>query len=503
MLGTAQATYVDFSGGVNVDAAPYLLPENQASDARNVRTNRTGRLIKRNGFQTLGSLAVGAERPLSLAAANTATKSLIVGTSGGKLVKMTTGGVASDLKTGLSTTARWDWVQAETSTGSHGPLYGMNGVASQVPQTWDGAAGSTSDWTTNGSIAVPRGKYMTYLARVWVTGVEAFPSRVYFSGFNGTAPDPREWNSDAYVDLDPNDGEAITGIGTYGNYILVFKPRKTFVIYDLVTGANRRISSEIGCIAHRSIVETPSGTFFLSEDVGVASTDGNEISLLSANVDSLLRRGAVQTSTFQHAAATYFDQSYFLSFCLNLSANDITLEYDIETQSWWIHSIGSNDWALLDPAGTPRLYSAQPAAGRIERAFAPNVYQDAGTNYSSYWQGPHFTWGTPHRNKQLNQFRIDGYGSWVLQAATDFTEDFTILDGELWSDLEEDAPIWGDPDETWGDASEIWGETSAQVRQYRYYTPGFGRAWQLKLISTDAVPWEVYALTSAFTERTD
>ena len=44
-----------------------------------------------------------------------------------------------------------------------------------------------------------------------------------------------------------------------GDMILVFKERKTWVIYDFDTGANRQLSESVGCVSHRSIADTPAG----------------------------------------------------------------------------------------------------------------------------------------------------------------------------------------------------------------------------------------------------
>jgi hypothetical protein len=92
---------------------------------------------------------------------------------------------------------------------------------------------------------------------------------------------PRAWPAANVVQFDPNDGDSITGLGTIGPYLLVFKRRKTWVVTDLDTGANRRLSGDTGCAAGRSIVETPLGTFFLTQDKGVYLTNGSSLEPMS------------------------------------------------------------------------------------------------------------------------------------------------------------------------------------------------------------------------------
>jgi hypothetical protein len=72
--------------------------------------------------------------------------------------------------------------------------------------------------------------------------------------------DPRAWPAANIVLFDPNDGESITGIGECGAGLLVFKPSKAWLVYDLDTGANRPLGAGVGCISHRSIAVTPYGT---------------------------------------------------------------------------------------------------------------------------------------------------------------------------------------------------------------------------------------------------
>jgi hypothetical protein len=74
------------------------------------------------------------------------------------------------------------------------------------------------------------------------------------------------------VQFDPGDGEQITAIGSVGPYVLVAKPSKLWLIYDLDTLANRPLGKNVGCVAHRSMVETPFGTFFLGKDASTGPT---------------------------------------------------------------------------------------------------------------------------------------------------------------------------------------------------------------------------------------
>ncbi len=501
---------IDFGGGVNPNAAPYLLAENQAKDARNFRTTPIGSLRKREGFTALASPNT-LDGVHSLASVNTSTTSLLAvgkqaGASSDRIITISTGGTPTTLKSGLTQGKRWEWAQAPTS-GGQGPMYGLNGT--DTPQQWDGAAASTSNWTASTGTVPSSCRYLVYHNdRLWATGslTTALTGRVFYSGLTADAvpaPDPRNWDTDNYVDIEPQDGQVITGIGKVGPYLVVFKPRATYVITDPVTGAWRRISDEIGCAAHRTIVQTEDGTYFLSEDAGVCRTDGSKVERISDDITPFLRRAAEDNpTTLPNAAATFHRNSYHLSIPFASTSNDIILEYDLLSQSWWPHSIGSNQFALLDPVGTPKLYSADPTTSRISRAYVPDSYEDHGAAYAggTYYTSSYQTWGEPSLQKRVTQFRIDGAGTWTLAGATSFSDDYENLDGEA---REETAT-----GETFGGSGEFGGSGStfgpeAGGTQWAYYTPFVARAVSLKITNNDTRSCEIFSLAAFLRQRSD
>src|SRR6185437_14358646 len=91
---------------------------------------------------------------------------------------------------------------------------------------------------------VPNGQWMVFAGnRIWMTGVSGDTSAVWFSdivstGEAGGQGDPSAWPKTNVVRFDSSDGYPITGIGTIGPYLLVFKENKMWVVHDLDTGAN-------------------------------------------------------------------------------------------------------------------------------------------------------------------------------------------------------------------------------------------------------------------------
>ena len=515
-------TVADFRGGLNSQAAPYLLAGNQCREALNVHTSQSGDIEKRNGFVTLsGSSLTGspveATGVHSLFPANTSTKSLLgVATTSGKdrIFKMTTGGVASVLKKELTANTRWWWAQADVN-GGEGPIFGLNGT--DTPQRWNGADAETHEWKATTGEVPKKAKYLTYFSeRLWC----AEGSRLWYSGITGSSPDPMNWATENYVDLEPNDGQEITGIGAVGAYLIVFKARKTYAVYDPVTAANRQINNQVGCVAPRSIVQTPIGLLFLSEDQGVCKTDGNTVVPLSDNIKPTLEAVAKTPSTQRLAAGTLLGRRYQLSVSTGGTRNDHTIEFDLENGGWWLHDCAANEFALLDPGGEPTLYAASPASALVSKAFVSGTFTDNGSNYTgkSYYVSPEYSWGfsgsiryqgyiDPHKVKRIREVRVDGSGEWEAYISTDFQTKWQLMDGETW-DVSGEAES-GTFEEESGTTFEGSGggtfeeSTESIVKDRHYHTPGLGRTVSFKYENNDAHNFKIYSATINIQLRED
>jgi hypothetical protein len=500
----------DFRAGVNLLGAPYSLDRVQGRDCRNVTTNNLGALSKRRGFQTLAAPIL---HPHSLAVCNASPDIFICISDDGSNVRMesvTLGGTSTDITPGMTLTAgvRWSFIQAPTSNaGTEGPIYMLNGTDS--PLQWDGTgAGVPNIWTASTSGTVPNGKYLCYFNnRVFVAGESANPSRLYWSGIG----DAGDWASPSggYTTFDPDDGEPITGLGVVGDYILVFKPRKIYVVFDTDTGGYRRISSEVGCLANRSIVETSSGTFFLSNDRQLMVTDGGSIQSVSNDIDPLLQD--ISGDTIANAAAVYWKGSYYLSIS-GSDENNLIIEFDTRFSSWWLHDIqitstttvGVNDWAIANPTTTSDLYTvAANTTGSplLLQAFVDDIYKDNGNAYTSYWITQWHSFGLPHVRKILRQLRADARGDFIVEFTKSFATTYDSMEDLLWEVADSaDSEIFGGSG-TFGGSGIFGGEIL--VQEHRYYTPGTARAFSIKFSSDSNGPWDLYSYTMAIDPRRD
>ena len=402
---------------MNTLNAPDLVTETQARSLLNVQSNPVGAIVKRNGLYTWVTPTVILN---SLFPYEAGLSGFLIGAGGTSLYSFTPAGVQATIATGLTNNAPWEFVQSQV-TGGQGPVYGMNGI--DAPRQWSGS-GSAANWTaTSGTLQ--NGKYMILAGnRIWVTGVASSPSRVYFSDLIPVNNGPVTWPSQNVAVFDENDGSPITGIAHLGATILIAKARKLYVITDLNTGDARRLSDNVGCASHRSMCPSPEGTYFLAEDRGVYLTDGSHVSSLSDLIQPTLDNITDRTK----AAAAYYNAHYYLSVQGLASTNNLILDYDVTLKSWWVHSIGSSQFAVWHPGATAGLFSAKPTAAFIDQCFVPNVVTDNGNPFAWVWRGswksPTFyrrrRFDTPYFKKRFRQLRFQGEGSVDFSLAVDF-----------------------------------------------------------------------------------
>ena len=429
----------NFSKGLNTSDDVYVVAAGECRDALNVVSNTRGSIQRRNGNVTHGSVTTGTNGyPTSLFGFETSVSSnpvkWLIGAADTKIYRWDSAGNRNDLRTGSTALSTWNFEMfpGSSTPGAPGYLFGMNGTDS--PFYWNGnSASSSTTWTaTTGS--VPNGKYVVqWQGRLWVAGVQGTDSRLYYSDL----ADAFSWTSTNTADFDSADGEAITGLGTVGPYLLVFKRSKVWVVYDVDTTLGpltRVVSRNIGCCSHRTIVETPKGTMFLSPDKGVWITNGSTVQSLVTKVNPSF---VLNNSLEGNATAAYWNNHYYVTFASSKATllNDTMMDYDLMLESWWKHSCAMQDLAVWRPSTSSQtyLYGARAAANGtatapgVDRMFDSTTYTDnaSTTPYVSYWHSPWHAFEVPHVKKRLRRMTFDGSGSFSAYLATDFGSQWT------------------------------------------------------------------------------
>lgn len=480
MRGNVQS-FTDFRGGVNARDSVFDLQPNQARDVRNVVGAPRGAVRTRNGCVTVATV------PAEIHTVHYFGGGVLLGCADGHAYFYNAAiGSVTSVASALTAPGMWFFANGPQDPGAtEGPVYLVTGAGNRQ---WTGT-GSFGLWTyTTG--ATIGGQVGATFAAILYHNNQMFAAGVQGSGdtqntlWASNLQDPTDWDfaaagTSAYsLDLDPVVDDQIIGLGTVGEYLLVFKRGKIYVITDTVTGANRVLVKNMGCAAPRSIVETPNGCVFLGSDYEVWATDGTNLNKLSQPISPLLQAMLADEGDFE-AAGVYFEGHYYLSIATaSPLINDLTLDFDFELGSWWIHDFAVSDWAPTQtgPDG-PALYGAKDGTAVLSRCFVPGETEDNDSPFVAYWKGPHLIFGSAATRKRVRQVRVDGTGEDVQFA--------------LSKDYEPAAAVIKTADLS----------SSQTIGRVFLPTPGVAKAWSLEV--QGAGPFEIDAQSWAFTARAD
>jgi len=527
-----------FIGGLNTIDSQFTIQDNESRDCLNVTATTRGAIRKRRGtVQFLSGTPPNVEFH-SIAAVTIAGTRYLIGVAGNSVYSISVTGVFTNITGAAVVTAgvRWSIVQAPVSlaVAGQGPVYMSNGV--DPPLQWTGS-GNVAAWTGRNASGyystapyVPNGAFMVFHQnRLWICGVTSAPSTVFYSDIVATgtslgSADPSSFTATNTVGFDMSDGYPLTGIGDAGPYLLVTKEQKCWVITDPVTGANRQLAHNIGCVAHRTIQATPDGTFFLTADQGVFTTQGTTVQEASYKVRPTLQQ--ITQAQRQNACAVYYRDHYYLSFPWNGSTtNNRMFDFDVQLKSWWLHDVTANEWEIFEPAGAPLLYIAVPGAGNgVAQAAVDNVFTDFGQPYigaggmSAYWFSAwqrFYAYFLRHRNpmpmvkKRVRQVYFNGSGLIYPMVFKNFNQGAVQWPGSV-GNADQAYPvipiqfapnnqIYANADTaqlyagaTYKGIQMLWGGYTS-VGDARIYAPGIAEEWSVGFGNNTADPFQVDA----------
>lgn len=271
------STQYSFAGGINTSVPPDRIADNECWDLVNMRFNDQDSLLPRNGTETSLSQIAAADITDKITSvfsayyenAGTPVIRDIFTTNAGNIYTFT-GGVATLRGSGYGT-FYWQW-----------KMYGDLAIGTNrltVPRTIN-QAGTDAILSVN----APSAKYIeVWNDRVWLTGVNN-PNTLYGSALGNEA----DWTTTGVagrviIDIEPQDGDFITGICAFRERLFIFKRNRIYTV-QAVGGAFPTDSSalsvelysqNIGCLSAYSIQPVLDDILFLSE-YGVASLVASE-----------------------------------------------------------------------------------------------------------------------------------------------------------------------------------------------------------------------------------
>ena len=248
----------EFYKGYNDTLKPELLPSGYAADALNCVLERDS-IKKRYGYTIIGN-DVGNKRGLGVAAfENAAGTKRIVGAwndstdTNARLMEWTGSGSFAEI-TGATTLTQDLDLNFEMANNN---LYSFNRTDASLK--YNGTDASPV-------VAIPLAMYARwYHNYLFVAGTTANPNRLYFSNVG----DPDVFGAPDYIDINPNDGDVITGLHVLGDELIITKRNRVWALTGFttasfdVTDIAERITG-FGGISHRSMTNIGNDLLFLS-----------------------------------------------------------------------------------------------------------------------------------------------------------------------------------------------------------------------------------------------
>ena len=335
---------------------------------------------------------------------------------GTKIVKDDGDASFTDLFTGLTADAIPNYFVLEDL------LIMCNDVTGDVPKSWDGStaqnlAGSPPDFSFG----------TTHVNKAWAAGVDAKPSRLYYSV--SFAPDDWAGAGSGHIDIDPSDGDRITGIVSHQNSLFVFKGPYKGSIHRITgtapTGddgfARTTYIRGVGAVNHNSI-------FTFRDDIGFVWSDGTVKSLsatqrfgdfsensLSLPINRGYLRDQVNFGNLHKAWAVNNESDGFVLLTIPAEGSSdpnvvLMIDYRFEPVRWakWpeysdVFSLAS----VIDPTDNDRrIVMAGHGDGFIRKWLQPTADVDGSSGIAYEWKTPFLNYGMGDKMKTLTDMAV-------------------------------------------------------------------------------------------------
>lgn len=429
-----------FGKGLNLVSKSDAVDPAECVDCLNVLFSQRGAIQSRPGYNNLNAAEL-TNRVESLSPFYTAsgTRQLLAG-CGTRLEALSTGGTVEGSATGL-TKAVWDFCRfgkpnEEVAYAGNGTdsLRKWNGTEWTNPTVAvDGAAGKTG--VKAASLCVlAAGNRLVCGAFSTKTGgpggAESSPSHVYFS----EAGNPEAFESTAYVQFTPGDGEKVKAVIAWRELVFVFKETKFFVITDTSVDAEGKpefvfipIETGVGLASPRAVCIHQTGVYFMGRE-GVYRTTGQEPEQISNLVEPIwsgdtslfYKGGTLAFSEIANCAMETWDEKIYLSFPTS-SANNRQLVYSPNYNWWSLQDFPASCFATFRVGNETELVFGYSSGGKYVGRHKTSYTNDAGAAIKERWRSGWFDLGSADI-KKVRAAKIWGTGRVFMEIDKDFTE---------------------------------------------------------------------------------
>lgn len=291
-----------------------------------------------------------------------------------------------------------DYVGVKHAVGSNG-----TGVVPVMSKT--SLSGGVSSSLVGGS--PPYAKYVvSHKNRLWL----ALGSRIYFSDLL----DFDSWPVLNFIDISPNDGDVVTGLMTYGDYLVITKGHSLWMLTGdgMETFMVRRIHSDRGAYAPKSLIKVNDTVCFISDD-GIYFTDFSQAVIISERIRRFWR--TLNPRRLDQVTSWFHDHKLFVAAPSGSSIrNDTLIVYDVLRQAFTGIYTGwdVSCWVSFREGG--RIASYYGSSTETQVTEMETGYSDNNAPYIMKWRSREIDFGSPEIYKRLNKMLLQ-----VSPAATE------------------------------------------------------------------------------------
>jgi hypothetical protein len=278
-------------------------------------------------------------------------------------------------------------------------------------------------------------------------GADSSPNTIWFS----EPGQPESFESTAFVELDPGDGEQIVDCASWGRQVFVLKERHLIVFYGISADEEGKPifnfrTIDLGTRARGGCAVGREGVYFLAED-GVWVTTGGRPALVSDMMNlSQFRRdrrttlGGITFPSWNIAKGiVYLDECIYVGLLEEEGAGpaiERLLKIDLETGRATLWKTNILDFIVWSPtwAGVPRLVFSGGGEKKGVYLFTPETDKDVVVEMDPYWCSGRYDLSDPDE-KTLTITKIWGSGDVDVSTAEDYgaygaTKTFSLGEGD-------------------------------------------------------------------------
>lgn len=420
--------YNDFTGGYNSYSSPSNVADSESPNLRNMRPFGNGGVEK-----IPGTVLVGNDVDDNVSGLGSFYKTEADGTVTRKLIRVSGG----NLK--YLNSNSWTTISGVSYTPNKNANFVQVGNILLIHDEVDPMSkydGTTLSNPANGIVAAFGIEFRGYH---WCAGNKQNPDTLYRStatdpaDFIGSSPDTGETYR---VGL--GDGQKITGLCKWGEYLVIFKERSTYYLTMVMNDLGEYVTTiklvnpVIGCVAHRTIDNVDNDVYFLSyEGVYVLGNEPNYFNVirtkeLSAKISNMVRN--LQPNRLKNSAGIYNDHRYRLAVPEG-GSNYNNLELVIErrySNSWWVNR-GRNINCYneyIDQNESFDLYYGDDNAGKT-MMFDEDIDGDDGVAITSVFNTKRFDQGDQGQYKRYKDIWLE------FKESTGIVKIEVFIDGEI------------------------------------------------------------------------